>query len=131
MVKEVVTYVDYNGIERTEELYFDFSRAEVLEMETGEVGGLSEKLKAIIAAKDLPEVMKVFKDLVLKAYGQKSADGRRFIKSEELRTEFSQTKAYSDLFMKLATNTEEAIKFVNGILPQENEAPATTPTVVK
>lgn len=131
MIKETVTYVDYNGEKRTEDFYFNLSRAEVLEMETSEVGGLSEKLQNIINAKDLPEVMKTFKDLVLRAYGVKSADGRRFEKSDKLSTEFSQTEAYSELFMKLATDTEAAIRFVNGILPADENAPATTPTVVK
>ena len=59
----------------------------------------------------------LFKDLILRSYGEKSADGRRFIKSKELSTAFSQTEAYSELFMELVTDAEKAAEFVNGITP--------------
>lgn len=74
-------------------------------------------INKIVAAQDAPSLIKVFKDLVLKAYGEKSADGKRFIKSDELATAFSQTEAYSQLFMKLATDDKAAARFVNGIMP--------------
>ena len=117
MLKKTITYTDYNGTERTEDFYFNLSKAEIMEMELGTTGGLAEMIKKIVAAQDAPAIIKVFKDLILKAYGEKSPDGKRFIKSEELSTAFSQTDAYSQLFMKLATNAEEAAKFVNSIVP--------------
>ncbi len=123
MRKETITYVDYNGTERTEDFYFNLTKAEIMEMEMGTTGGLAEMINRIVAAQDAPAIMRIFKDLVLKAYGEKSADGKRFIKSEELSTAFSQTEAYSQLFMKLATDSEAAAKFVNGIVPPaENNA---------
>lgn len=118
MLKKTFTYTDYNGVERTEDHYFNLSQAELMEMELSTAGGLAERINKIVAAQDAPEIVKVFKDLVLKAYGQKSADGRRFIKSEELSNEFAQTEAYSQLFMELATDADAAAKFVNGIVPQ-------------
>lgn len=118
MLKKTFTYTDYNGVERTEDHYFNLSQAELMEMELSTTGGLAERINKIVAAQDAPEIVKVFKDLVLKAYGQKSADGRRFIKSEELSNEFAQTEAYSQLFMELATDADAAAKFVNGIVPQ-------------
>ena len=84
-------------------------------------GGLAEMIKKIVAAQDAPAIIKIFKDLILKAYGEKSPDGKRFIKSEEIATSFSQTEAYSQLFMELATNADEAAKFVNGIIPAASE----------
>ena len=117
MLKKTITYNDYNGNERTEDFYFNLTKAEIMEMELGTTGGLAEMLTRIVAAQDAPAIIKVFKDLVLKAYGEKSPDGKRFIKSEELSTAFSQTEAYSQLFMELATNADEAAKFVNGIVP--------------
>lgn len=117
MLKKSITYTDYNGTERTEDFYFNLSKAELMEMEMGTSGGLSEMIQKIVAAQDAPAIIKIFKDLVLKAYGEKSPDGKRFIKSEELATEFSQTEAYSQLFMELATDADAAANFVNGIVP--------------
>lgn len=117
MLKKTMTFPDYNGLERTEDFYFNLTRAEIMEMELSTTGGLSEMISRIVAAKDAPAIIKVFKELILKAYGQKSADGKRFIKSKELSEEFAQTEAYSMLFMELATDADAAAKFVNAIVP--------------
>ena len=119
MLKKTVTYTDYNGTERTEDFYFNLSKAEVIEMETTTAGGYANMLENIIKAQDLPSIVSIFKELVLKAYGQKSPDGKRFIKSEELSTEFSQTEAYTNIFMELAMDADAASKFVNGIIPAD------------
>lgn len=119
MLKKSITYYDYNGVERTEDFRFNLSKAELMEMEMSTNGGLTEMINKIVAAQDIPAIIKVFKDLILKAYGEKSPDGKRFIKSKELSTAFAQTEAYSQLFMELATNPEEAAKFINGIIPTD------------
>lgn len=118
MFKKTVKYTDYNDQERVEDFYFNLTKAEVLEMELSTTGGLSAMIQGVIDAKDTPQLIKIFKELVLKAYGKKSPDGRRFIKSPELTEEFSQTEAYSDIFMELATNDEAATAFVQGITPK-------------
>lgn len=117
MLKKTITYTDYNGTERTEDFYFNLSKAEITEMEMSIDGGMVEMINKIVAAKSAPEIIAVFKKLILQAYGEKSPDGKRFIKSEELSTAFSQTEAYSNLFMELSTNDVEAANFVNGIMP--------------
>ena len=119
MLKATIKYTDYNGVERTEDFWFHLSKAELMEWEMGTTGGLTEMIKRIVDAQDAPAIIKIFKELVLKAYGQKSPDGKRFIKSEELATEFSQTEAYSQLFMDLATDADKAAAFVNGIMPSD------------
>lgn len=119
MLKKKVTYTDYNGVERTEDFYFNLSKAEIMEMELGTTGGFAEMIQKVVAAQDAPTLIKIFKDLVLKAYGEKSADGKRFIKSDEIATAFSQTEAYSQIFMELATDADAATKFVNGIIPKD------------
>lgn len=119
MLKKTITYTDYSGNERTEDFYFNLSKAEVMEMEMSTSGGLAQMIQRIVAAQDAPAIIDIFKKLILKAYGEKSPDGKRFVKSEELSTAFSQTEAYSQLFMELATNADEAAKFVNGIVPAE------------
>ena len=85
---------------------------------------MAESIKRIVDAQDAPAIIKVFKDLVLKAYGEKSPDGKRFIKSDEIAAAFAQTEAYSILFMELATDADAAAKFVNGIVPADIAAKA-------
>ena len=119
MLKKTIKYTDYNGTERTEDFYFNLTKAEVMEMEMSTDGGFAEMINRIIAAQDVPTLIKIFKDIILKAFGQKSPDGKRFIKSEELATEFSQTEAFSDLYMELATNAEAATAFINGVVPAD------------
>ena len=119
MLKKTIKYTDYNGVERTEDFYFNLNKAEIMEMQLTTVGGLDAYLKKIISAQDMPTLMRIFKDLVLKSYGVKSDDGRRFIKNEKLREEFEQTEAYSILYMELSTDAESAAAFVNGIIPAD------------
>ena len=138
MHKEVITYTDFDGNERTETFYFNLSKAEITEMELSVDGGLSESLKSVIEKRDIPKTVAVIKDLILKSFGIKSPDGKRFIKSAELSEEFSQTEAYSELFMKMLSDAEYAAKFMNSIIPADlakaaeeyaKEHPDAVPTV--
>ena len=119
MLEKTIIYKDYNGVERTETHYFNLSTAEVTKMETSTSGGFAQMIHKIIETKDIPSLVKIFDDLILKSYGEKSPDGRRFIKSEELSTAFSQTEAYTTLFMELISDSGKAAEFVNGILPND------------
>ena len=120
MLKKTITYNDYNGVERTEDLYFNLSKAELMEMEMSISGGLTEMIEKIVATKDAPAIIKIFKELVLKAYGEKSADGKRFEKKNGALAEaFAETEAYSQIFMELATDADKAAEFVNGIMPSD------------
>lgn len=119
MLKKEISYVDFEGIERKEPFYFNLTKAEVLEWEMGISGGMVQFLEKIVAERDNVKIIAAFKELILKAYGEKSPDGRRFIKSEELSTAFSQTGAYSELFIELATDEKAAADFINGIVPQD------------
>lgn len=128
MLKKIITYTDYNNVERTEPFYFNLSKAELMEMELGVTGGMTEMLNKIINAKDGPSLMKTFKEMIMKSYGVKSDDGKRLIKSEELSIAFTQTEAYSVLFMELITDDKAAADFVNGIIPNEIQAEVATQT---
>ena len=119
MIKKTYEFEDYNGLKRKEDYYFNLSKAEIMEMELGTAGGLAEMIQRVVNAQDTPSIVKIFKDLILKAYGEKSPDGRRFIKSKELSEAFSQTEAYSMLFMELATDADAAAAFINGIVPSD------------
>lgn len=124
MLKKTITYTDYNGVERTEDFYFNLTKAEIVEMQLTTIGGLDEMIQKIIDTKDQSAIITMFKDIVLRAYGVKSPDGKRFIKNDEVRDEFLQSEAYSIIFMELATDAEKAAAFVNGIVPADlqNEA---------
>lgn len=123
MLKKTINFTDYNGVEREEAHYFNLSKAEIMEMEMSTVGGFAEMIEKILAAQDTPTLVKIFKDLILKSYGEKSPDGRQFMKIDEngrpLANKFVQSEAYSVLFMELATDAEAAAEFVNGIVPAD------------
>ena len=130
MLKKTITYTDYDGVQRTEDFYFNLSKAEIAEMELSTAGGLDKTINRIVAEQDGARIIALFKDLVLKSYGKKSDDGRRFIKNQELRDDFAQTEAYSDLFMELATDADAAAAFVNGILPDMSGVQAKAQTAL-
>lgn len=133
MIKKTITYTDYDGNNRTEDFYFNLTKAEVMEMEMSTDGGLEKMINKIIQTTDTKKIIEIFKSIILKSYGEKSPDGRRFIKNDELREAFSQTEAYSQLFMELATDAKAATDFVNGVIPKmedtKNSPNNTTSTV--
>ena len=122
MIKKTIKYVDWKGNEREEDFYFNLSKPELMEMELTTKGGMSEYLEKIVKAQSKEELIKWFKVIILKAYGEKSEDGRRFIKSDELSTAFSQTGAFEKLYMELVTDENKASEFVNAIVPEFTEA---------
>ena len=119
MLKKTINYTNYNGEQKTKDCYFNLSKAEIAEMELEIPGGMAANLKQITEAKDTPSLVKIFKNLILRSYGVKSSDGERFIKNQQVREEFEQSEAYSELFMELATNADSASEFVNGIIPAD------------
>ncbi|MBP5598003.1 MAG: hypothetical protein J6Y02_21725 [Pseudobutyrivibrio sp.] len=124
MFKMTQTYTDYDGNEKTETFYFNLNKVEILEMEAEEDGGYSDMLKRVVASKDSKELMKLFKQLLLKSYGVKTEDGG-FAKSEELVKKFEQSAAYPEIFMALCTDAQKASDFVSYVMPlseqQRNE----------
>jgi hypothetical protein len=119
MIKKTITYVDYNGNERTEDHYFNLSKSEIMKMEMSVAGGLAEMIQRVVAAQDQTAIMKIFEDLIHKSYGVKTPDGKGFRKTPADLEAFIATPAYDELFMELATNAEAAANFVNGIIPAD------------
>lgn len=118
MLKKTITYTDYNGNEQSDDFYFNLSKAELIEMELGTEGGFIESVAKIGKEQNPNKLMAVFKNVVLKAYGEKSEDGKRFVKNDEIREAFEQSAAYDELFTELLTNADSAATFFNGIIPQ-------------
>lgn len=129
MLTKSITYTDFDGETRTENFYFNMTKAELAELNLTTEGGLQNVLQRIIDAKNIPEVIKWFKKIITMSYGEKSPDGRRFIKSEELTNEFLQTEAYSKLFMQLLGDDKAASDFINGILPKIDQPAIPAPPV--
>lgn len=122
MIMRSIPYINYNGVGVVEDFYFNISRQELAMMEVEQEGSLSSKLKRIIDTKNGSEIMKFFNWFILKAYGEKSEDGRRFEKSEELSKAFSETPAYDELFVELLSDPDKAIQFVESLIPKNLEA---------
>ena len=149
MYKKTITYEDFNGNTRTEDFYFNLTRSELIKLEVGRDGGLDTYLQKIVDAKDAPEIMDAFENIILSSYGVKSDDGRTFKKSKEISADFANTNAYDKLYTELCTDSDAAAAFVNGIMPkltdtgkkkfdlvadqatsqQSVPAPVTTPTI--
>ena len=128
MLKKTVTYTDYNGVETTEDLYFNLSQAELIDMEINYEGGLAAGIQKAVETQDTHTVMKIFKDLIVKSYGVKSPDGKRFIKSEDVVKAFTESEAYSVLFIELLQNPNAAEEFINGITPNLPQGAQKLPT---
>lgn len=120
MFKKTVTYTDYNGEERTEDFYFNLNKAEIIKIAARYPGGIKEHFEAIIKDRDMEGVLDMFDMLILESYGEKSSDGRRFVKSKEIRDAFTQTEAYSELlteFLTDETGGDHMKEFIEGIMP--------------
>lgn len=118
MYKITETYTDYDDNQRTEDFYFNYSEAELTDLQFSVPGGLAGMIDKIIKTNDMPKLVELFRELIQKAYGEKSNDGRRFIKSPELTKEFTETVAYSQIYMRLATDSKAAQEFINKVVPK-------------
>ena len=119
MLKKTVTYIDFDGNERTEDFFFNLTEQELAETELSTEGGLGNFINKAVAAKSQVELIELFKKLILAAYGVKSADGRRFVKNDAVREDFMSTPAFSDIYMELVQDADKARAFFNGIVPKE------------
>ena len=122
MLKKTITYVDYEGETRTEDFYFHLTKRDLLKMQSEFPGGLHKFLMKIVAENNSKKIFEYMEDLIQRSYGEKSADGRRFVTGrddKEVLYNFIQTEAYSQLVMELATNADAAAEFINGILPED------------
>lgn len=119
MLKKTVTYRDYNGVNQTEDFYFNLTKIECMELEFGYDKGstLTSSIQTLLDSNDMGTVIATIKKIVLTAYGIKSPDGKRFIKSDEIREAFEQSPAFEEIYWELITNAEKAADFISGIVP--------------
>lgn len=124
MLKKTVTYIDYNGTERTEDFYFNMNQVEAIELEYGAIPGksLTDMLVEMSSTSDAVMIIKLLKEFLLKSYGEKSPDGKRFIKNQDIRDAFEQSPAFPKIYLELASNAEYAAEFITGVIPSEVRA---------
>jgi hypothetical protein len=114
-----INYTDYNDVERSEDFYFNFSKAELLDLQMKTPGGLKYQLETLVQKQDTPSMVEFWRSMILGAYGEKSPDGKRFIKSPALSEAFSQTEAFSNYYTELSVNAEAASEFINALFPDK------------
>lgn len=123
MVKKVFKFKDYNDEDREEVAYFNLEKSELSEWATSVNGGMDKLIQRMISEKDTSKLMDLFKELILKSYGEKSLDGRYFDKEDEngkpLYRKFYRSKAYSILLMDLISDPKVAADFVNSVIPAD------------
>lgn len=119
MIKKTIEYTDFNNDVRIEDFYFNLTKDELVQLGVKYPGGLEKKINDLIKTDDAQEVYDIFRTIVLESYGEKSDDGKRFIKSKEMATAFSQTNAFSELIMELISDSEYGAKFIEGLLPED------------
>lgn len=124
MLKKSITYVDYNGVERTEDFYFNLNKTETLGYIIGFEGGIESFIEKVVQEEDVKKLWDLWSDFILMCYGEKSSDGRRFIKSKELSEGFKQTEAYNNLVMELVSGKgADNAKFVNAVVADVEKDP--------
>lgn len=119
MISKTVKYTDYNGNEREDTFWFHLNKPELIELEVSEEGGLENTIRKLTIEQNGKKIVQIFKDVLFKAYGEKTSDGR-FVKSPELSKAFSETAAYPKLYMELAQDADAASEFFNGVIPRED-----------
>ena len=120
MLKKEITYTDFNGNQRTDDYYFNLTKAEVIEWDAEYPDGAIQYFNSLVKNQNVGKLVKVFKDLILRSYGEKTESGR-FLKTQELRDSFMASEAYSELFLEVTANEENMAAFINGIVPKVTE----------
>lgn len=127
MIKKTISYTDFDGKQQSEDFYFNLNKAELFKLEvTAEGNSLQTYLERIVKANSGKEIVNVFELILKSAYGVRSEDGKRFMKSDDLFKAFQETEAYSEFFMELVTDADKASKFINALIPadlRENKTP--------
>lgn len=123
MLKKTITYTDLNGEERSEDFFFQLRKSEMMELEASKRYGLSAAIEKAAKKAEGKDVVEAAKKIILTAYGEPSPDGKRFIKNDELRTEFYQSPAYDELFVELVTNAEALAEFIREVFPKSSPSP--------
>lgn len=118
MLKKTITYKDFDGNERSEDYYFHLSKTEAIELDFEYSGGLETYARYIVQAQNKKAIFDLMRTIVLRSYGEKSLDGRTFVKNSEITEAFTGTNAYDQLMFELISKENAATEFMTGVLPK-------------
>lgn len=119
MLKKTIKYTNFSGVERERTLYFDLTKAELTMLGLSVDGGLDVVLTNLMEAENIPELIQNFEKILLLSYGEKSEDGERFIKGDDISRKFKESPVYDEIFMELITDEKKAADFINAVMPDD------------
>jgi hypothetical protein len=117
MLRKEVEYKDFDGNDRKDVLWFHLNEVEITEMDLETSGGLVKYMESIIDTNDVNQLITIFKDLLIRSYGERSMDGKHFYKDDKIRNEFVSSAAYPVLYMEMVSDADKTVEFINGIVP--------------
>lgn len=119
MFSRTFEYTGYDGQTHKDTWWFNLSEAELYKLELSNLGGMNGMMNKLLRESKPGEIVDLFEKLILSAVGERSVDGRKFLKNEEIRQDFYQSKAYSDLFVELVKSGDKLAEFLRGAIPAE------------
>lgn len=119
MLKREIKFEDFNGNQTSEICYFNLSKPEIIMLEASHETGFGNFLQRLLESNNNAQLVQQFREIILMAYGEKSEDGKHFLKSEERKNLFSQSAAYEELFMELASDPDILMEFIKGVFPKD------------
>lgn len=133
MIKRTVTYEDFNGVTHTEDLYFNLTKTEMSKIVLEEakfdpdgnqdeesMNAFSDRLREIGRSGDGKKIIDMFEWLLKISYGEKSEDGRRFVKNDEVYEDWRYSASYDQFWQDLMlSETGDMVEFINGIIPAD------------
>jgi hypothetical protein len=122
MLKKPIKYKDFDEQDVEEEFYFNISEAEVIELEHEHKGGMSGWLEELVKIEDNRQMFAELKKIILLSYGEKSPDGKQFLKKDSegrpLSAQFEQSAAYNALMFEIFSDEGNAAAFLTGVFPE-------------
>ncbi len=118
MQKLTVQFENFDGETVSEDLYFHLNIKELQDMEKWDVP-LTQRIAKLTKTEDGKEAFDLMRDIVEAAYGERSEDGKRFVKNPEVLKNFTEGLAYDEVILKFIDGTTDLSKFIEGLLPKK------------
>lgn len=137
MYKKTLTFVNYDGKEMTQDLYFHLNQTDLIKITAKYAKGfkdpkdvnLNKVSQDILSQGDWPKVVSLLEDVILGSYGERSYDGDLFIKSKEVRDKFEYSVAYAEMFELLLTDNNEMQAFMSKVVEKTSSDSTVTATL--
>lgn len=118
MIKQHVSYEDYDGNRVEKDLWFHLNKSDLAKMSLGFDNGLIEGLTELQQKGDKKAVAEFIDNLLVNAYGVRKPGSDVFLKTPEIKEDFQYSLAHDEiLMMLLGGEDDEIINFIVGIMP--------------